>query len=439
MYQQAIENLETRPVMPEKPPSLEVMHQALPLIGFFESPFWETLKKKPKQCILVAGTNGKGSVCATLEALLLNAGCRVGMYTSPHLVEATERIRLQGQDISREHFSQSFEAVEHLTREWQKRNGGYTHFEMMTLMAVWFLCSGKLVPAVDWLILEVGLGGLWDATNAVPHGTAVVTTLGIDHQNLLGHTLPQIAKNKFGIIRKQPQLLDGNAMLVVHTPFPKEVRPVAQEVAQQVPSQWIESQPVTAETVTRGNTAQYFVGTQWGKAPVVLAGERGAQNTATALATFAALGFDPTGHLEALKEVRWPGRMQEVPVKGARCPVYFSGDHNAQGIQSLLQILNGLTFEHVHFVVGIVKDKSFDEMLTTLTSVRGAKLYLTETHFKALRLAEYGPWLERACKATPKPEEALAAAVSSAGINDVVVVTGSLYLVGYLLGSLKQA
>ena len=182
-YHQAVAESEALPIMPDRAPSLEPTRRGLARLGLPAFP--------DSRVVIVAGTNGKGSVCACLESLLIAAGQTVGLYTSPHLVETTERFRRNGRDISPDEFTHAYLAVCERTR-----GLGLTHFELLTLMAYWIFVGANGTPAVDWLILEVGLGGIWDATNAIPHRYWVITSLGYDHQNLLGSTLTEIAANK---------------------------------------------------------------------------------------------------------------------------------------------------------------------------------------------------------------------------------------------------
>ena len=122
--------------------------------------------------------------------------------------------------------------------------------------------------------------------------------------------------------------------------------------------------------------------------------------------------------------------MEKLEIQNAPCSVYASGDHNPQGVVSLLEILKYYPRQHLHLVVGIGKDKNAHVILDMLTSLPDTHLYLTETPFKGLTLAQYGPWLQRAIYANENPEEALRAALGAASTGDLVLVTGSLYLVG---------
>ncbi len=406
-YEEILQELESRGMMPERPPTLDFVRQALDRLRDREG-----ISLDPKRVIVVAGTNGKGSVCAVLEALLLSAGQKVGLYTSPHLVEVTERIRLSGRDVVWKQFAAAYEAVVAATGDLP-----LTHFEMLTLMAVWTFAREN----VEWSILEVGLGGLWDATNAVPHQVNAITALGLDHQNLLGSTLSEIALNKFGIV--------GMDSVVVHSPLPAIVEPLMAETMRRTRSRWVAA-PEFQVSVEEGQDPRFYVETRWGRARLALPGKRGAENAVTALALFAELGFDPSTHLDALSRVRWPGRMERLKVKGAPCLVFASGDHNPQGVQSLLEILPHYPRTHLRILAGVGKDKDCDGVLGPLFALPDATVYLTETPFRGRPLASYGEWQSRAAGAWTDPIEAFTKVLRECRPGELFLVTGSLYLVG---------
>lgn len=419
-YEAAVKEIEALGMMPERPPSLEPMRKALTRMDAGR-------RIDPERVVIVAGTNGKGSVSATLEALLLSSGARVGLYTSPHLLETTERIRILGRDISRELFVEACQRVREVCSGIE-----LSHFEMLTLMAVWVFFFRK---PVDWAIFEVGLGGRWDATNAVPHSRCVITSLGFDHQNLLGNTIQEIAANKFDIVTPGAQ--------VIHSPLPEQVLALAEEVRSRTGSTWTPAAPwkLRIEPVAPGDCSGdpvYLLATPWGEARIALAGARGAQNSATALTAFQILGFDPGRHLRALGQVRWRGRMERVALPGAPCPVYLSGDHNPQGMDSLLEILPAYPRRKLHLLVGVGRDKDLDGILKGLFELKDARVYLTETPFRGRPLAAYGSWLQRAEGAWKDPGKAIEGVLDRAQPGDRVVVTGSLYLVGEILRLAKS-
>ncbi len=405
--------------MPERPPSLEPMRKGLERV--FSSPS----KMNPQKIIVVAGTNGKGSVCATLEALFLATGETVGLFTSPHLIETTERIRINGKDISPELFCEVYHAVRQAVLEMTP----LSHFEMLTLMAAWVFLSGEKIPPVDRPIFEVGLGGTWDATNAIPHLNCVITSLGLDHQNLLGYSLPEIALNKFGIVT-----LGAN---VVHSVLPVEVQPLSREVQRATQSRWTESFPMNWKVTQEKHGPQFHIQTPWGEAPIQLAGPRAIQNSATALTLFHSMGYSPGPYLASLSQVRWPGRMEKYETPISPCPIYLSGDHNPEGIASLIDLLEHYPRKHLYILLGVVKDKDLDPIISPLLSLPNSSLFITEVSFRKRTLKEYGKWLPFTKGGWSNPPVALEKIAERAMEHDLILVTGSLYLVGEIQAFLK--
>lgn len=413
-YRQTVQFLESLQIMPKSMPGLHKIKKAL------EQTDWYS-EINPEKVIVVAGTNGKGSTCAMLESLFLQARQKVGFYSSPHLVSTTERIRSNGESISEEDFVKVFSDCENLIRSCQ-----LSHFEALTLMAGHFYFSKSWNQNLDYVIFEVGLGGTFDATNAFPHRYSVITPLGIDHANILGRSLVEIAPNKFGIIHSQNT--------VIHQPVSAEIQPFLEKTLKQTDSHAIEVPSAQVVVQKTSQEPQYILDSKWGKAPLSLLGKRAAENAMTALSTFATLGFDPALHLKALNQVRWPGRMQRIDWPGADCPVYLSGDHNPHGIASLNEILQNFSWENLYLVVGIGVDKDAEEMLSGLLQLRNSHLFLTVTPFKGRSLNEYPQTiLSRVKFQNENPILALQKAAELATEKDLIVVTGSLYLVGEIL------
>ena len=417
-YLESVNSLESRTIMPHRPPSLESTQAGLERIGYFETEFFKAEKPTSGKVILVAGTNGKGSVCSTLHTLLTAAGERVGLYTSPHLVETTERIRLGACDISETHFSKTHDFVAQVTEDLD-----LSHFEMLTLMAVHFFTSGKFVNPVQRMILEVGLGGTWDSTNAVPHDLCVITRLGFDHQNLLGSSLKEIASNKFGIV--------CTGATVFHLPFQDELKSLTQEAKEETRSSWNKIE-VFEKKVFMSDTGEpnYKIQTKWGDAMIKLPGERGIENTSLALSVFAHLGYDPTQFLKSLALVKWPGRMEMLEGYAGPGTIFLSGDHNPQGIESLISLLKDYPKKHIRFLVGVGEEKELDGILAPLFAIENSTVYLTETPFKGRKIEAYGVWKTHAACCEEDPSKALSIMMSEMKEGDMGVVTGSLYLVG---------
>jgi dihydrofolate synthase/folylpolyglutamate synthase len=413
-FMKTVQFLEGLQIMPKTMPGLQKIKKAL------EQTDWYS-QINPEKVIVVAGTNGKGSTCAILEALLQDAGQEVGFYSSPHLVSTVERIRLNGENISEENFVKVFEECESLIR-----GCDLSHFEALTLMAGHYYFSPKWNQNLDYVIFEVGLGGTYDATNAFPHRFSVITALGFDHVNILGKTLPEIAKNKFGIVHQDN--------LVIYRKLDSELFSLRDEVFKKTHSRGLEVEPAQFTVHQENHRLIYNLKTKWGNTNLALQGARGAENAMAALTCFAALGFDPAQHLTALENVKWAGRMQLIDWPGAPCPVYLSGDHNPQGIQSLIEILENMRWKRLHVLIGIGIDKNADEILSALMGLHNMQLHLTVTPFKGRYLDQYPEaFASQALVKNENPVIALQQVCEKAEAGDLILITGSLYLVGEIL------
>ncbi len=410
-YKEAVAYLENRQLMPKTMPGLEKIKAALFLTDWYAS-------IDPNKVIVVAGTNGKGTTCAALESLLLAAGQRVGFYSSPHLVSTTERIRLNGIDISEHDFVVLFQESLPLIERC-----GLSHFEALTLMTGFYFFGKSWGNNLDFVIFEVGLGGSFDATNAFPHKYCGITKLGKDHVNILGDDLNEIAKNKFGIV--------GNKNIVVHHKIPDEVAGLKRTIQKLTNSNWVEAETYVLN-IKKGPS--YFLTYNESNFQINLQGARAAENIMTAISLFQVLGFDLNGHQKALNNIRWPGRMQKTQWPELKCPLYLSGDHNLQGVESLFEILKDFKWKILHLVVGIGVDKDADQMLKKFCQLQNIKLYLTETPFKGLKITEYPEtYLNLAVEKNSIVSTLLNNIAANAEAEDIVLVTGSLYLVGEVL------
>lgn len=363
---------------------------------------------------LVAGTNGKGTVCKTLEALLAASGATVGLFTSPHLMSACERIRSGGKDVSKEEFVEAYRLVEARATEY-----GLSHFEILTLMMCEVFFRGRVRPRVDFAVIEVGVGGRLDPTRVIPHAMSVVSRIGLDHVEILGDTLGAIAREKFAIVDP------GN--LVVHAPLPdREAREAAREACLRARSVvCAEAFPYRVE----GEDPKWIVQTPWGEAKLAMPGRRAVENVSLALHVADAYGIEVD--LRALENSHWPGRMEELSVSGHR--VFLSGDHNLQGAESLAEILAHYSYDSLWLVVGIGKNKDRGAMLEAFARLPRSRLVLTSTPFRGAPVSSYGEsWLSRSEFAIDEPRAALKWVLRQAKPSDLVIVTGSLYMVGDL-------
>lgn len=410
-YNEVVNYLENLGIMPKTAPGLDKISKAI------EKKKWFAFLK-PEKIITIAGTNGKGTTAAVLEALLLDAGQKVGLYTSPHLVKTTERIRLNGINITEDKFIELFLKNKDLIDECQ-----LSHFESLTLMAADLFFSEDL----DFIIFEVGLGGTFDATNVFPNKYSVITKIGLDHENILGRDLLSIAKNKFGIIKPNN--------IVIHHALPPEVFELKGNIQRSTKSIWFEASPLVPKFNT--GSKKWSGDSKVQNFETNMIGPRAIENMATSIEVFQKLGFNIKNHFEALKKINWPGRMQKISWPEISADIYLSGDHNLQGIESLLEILKFYDYKTIHVIVGIGAEKSYEKMLEKLIQIPRSKLYITETPFKGLSVDKYPDQIIKVAQLKNKNVEEILSSLKKIESDDLIIVTGSLYLVGYVL--MKQS
>jgi len=368
--------------------------------------------------ILVTGTNGKGSTCITLQTLLISAGKNVGFFSSPHIERINERVKFNGEDISDEDFCRIFRIIHEKVSDFH-----FSFFEYLMLIACYYFYFEK---QIDFVIFEIGLGGTLDATNAIDHDISVITRLGIEHEDVLGKGLISIAENKFGIIRK------NNA--VFHTKFPKEISDIYFKCLSEKNARFFEA-PRLNYFVQKNKYPEYFVEINNQNYKLNLLGERAVENTSLAVEIFKYFIPNYEKYLFALQNVIWSCRMEKIQYKNR--DIFLSGDHNPQGIQSLSEILSHFEFENIYFVVATCFDKDSDQMIEQLRSVRNSHIYLTETPIKTLALEDYSEFVKSNVEFSSKdPIKTLNQAVKNADDNDLILITGSLYLTGQIKQSL---
>lgn len=372
-----------------------------------------------RKIALIAGTNGKGTTARMLAALLDAAGERTGLYTSPHLIKPNERIWIGGRDLTDAEFVRAYERVRSVC---ERRRLG--RFEAMTAMAIDAFFGGAVAPKATAAVFEVGVGGRLDCTNAIPHEVAAIARIGFDHEAILGSTIGAIAREKHAIAR-------GSRRAVFLDDADSEIEASRAQAQREFGAEWTKAQTMPLAPVeldAKGEPA-FALQTPWGRAPLPVPGERAAECASLALAAFAALGFDPGRHFGALANARWPGRMERFPSPCPRGAVYLSGDHNPQGARSLAQLLRHWRYESVRFVVGIGANKNASGIIEELERIPRAQLSFTRVPFRGADRESY------ARPASPYDEDPLAAlerAERACGPGDLVVATGSLYLIGAL-------
>lgn len=370
---------------------LEQIRRLLDELGFHGS---------GRRFIHVAGTNGKGSVCAMLDSICRAQGIRTGLYTSPHLVSFRERIKLDGEMISEEDVASGLARIREIITSWETHP---TFFEITTTLALdWF----QRMKA-DVVVLETGLGGRLDSTNVVTPEVSVITAIDLDHQEYLGSTLAQIASEKAGIIKP--------GIPVVSAP------------------QHEEAAEILRKSAAENNTSIRFVTEPVDKFPVNLAGSHQKLNAAIALAALEAAKIQASGDSirNGLANVSWPGRFQIV---GKNCVI--DGAHNeAAAMRLAITWREVFGDERPAIILGVLKDKDMTAICRALlpiaagflaVPVRSHRSSAPEDIVQILRTLD--PSVH--CKTAPDLAHAFEMIKK---MPHKILVTGSLFLAGEAL------
>jgi dihydrofolate synthase/folylpolyglutamate synthase len=358
--------------------------------------------QKTLKFIHVAGTNGKGSVCAMLDSLARSAGMRPGLFTSPHLVRFNERIQVEGGKIDDDSVVRGIQRI----RERIQEENHPTFFEITTALAFDYFrgCNADLV------ILETGLGGALDATNVVTPLVAVLTSIDLDHQKWLGNTVDQIASEKAGIIKP--------GVPVVSAPQSIRVRNVIETIA------------------TDRSAPFYYVNRPIDDLFVGLPGSHQRMNAAVACESMFRAGFRLTDQerREGLANVSWPGRFQRI---GAR--IVLDGAHNPAASKRLVETWREcIGMEQPGIVFGALRDKDLAGMLSALSKIAGRFYTVPVQSCRAATTDEIQSMIPEGVPSLTCATvgEALQLAEQS---GEMILITGSLFLVGEAIALLQPS
>jgi dihydrofolate synthase/folylpolyglutamate synthase len=386
-------------------------------------------------CAHIAGTNGKGSTAAMLASVLRAAGLRTGLYTSPHLERISERIRINGENISDEDFAAAWTSV-HAVIESLMASGKLaahpTFFECVTAMA--FLAFAQ--HTVDFAVYEVGLGGRLDATNVVVPEVAVITPVDFDHENFLGHSIEEIAAEKAGIIKPGSWVVSASERpearaVIARRCAEMDARLVEVDSAAHLEEVRNDGGCYRATAVfTHSRNNQTLAPTLPGRFQL-----RNALTAAIAARLLAERGFPINAEAiaQGVGSAKWPGRLERV---GTNPDTYLDGAHNPFGARELLKFWDeNFADRRIFLVYGAMRDKAVDE-IAGLLFPRAHTVILTEPRqpraISAPLLAEMTAHHAKRFHVVPDPAKALETAIELANIANAVFATGSLYLVGDL-------
>lgn len=375
--------------------------------------------------IHVAGTNGKGSVSNLLASVLQHAGYKVGLYTSPHLKDFRERIRINGEPVSEQYvidFTEKHRAF------FEDLNPSF--FEATMSMAFQYFAEEE----VDVAVIEVGLGGRLDSTNIITPEMCVITNISFDHQQFLGDTLPKIAAEKAGIIKPNIPVVIGEAEGEVKEVFFQKAK------SEQAPILFAEEE-IQVQPTANKDGKQQFDCTGFPQLTIGLGGIYQQKNTATAITAIVQLqklgfnlpneaiykGFELVTETTGLQG-RWQ-KLQEHPT------VICDTGHNEAGIRYILQQIKSLEFKQLHIVIGMVNDKDVMKILSMLP--QDAQYYFCKANIpRALneyKLQDYANACNLDGEAYPTVAAALDAAKHAAANDDLIFVGGSTFVVAEAL------
>jgi dihydrofolate synthase/folylpolyglutamate synthase len=388
----------------------------------------------------IAGTNGKGSTAAMLAAIGKAAGLRTGLYTSPHLVHLNERIQIDGMPVSFPEIEEALKSCRPLAESLQA-----TYFEIITAIAFTIFAQRR----VELAIIETGLGGRLDATNVVQPEVAVITTIGLEHQQYLGDTLAKIAGEKAGIIKPGVPCVSGVRQKTARQPILKRCREL------RAPLYELQDQAKIKEIFSRPEGLQFSLdlpdfNLNLKNIACALAGRHQIDNAALAILAAALLRkkyFQLTDDAirRGLQTVFWPARMQLLQTQPA---IVVDAAHNASGMRVLAQNLQEtFTYRRLLVVMGLLDDKTLPPILRAwknlsrpffLHSKRksGGFFFATPPTNRgrpAIELARAAKKLGLPAEAFDSPAAAFAHARENCREDDLLCVTGSHYLIGALM------
>ena len=362
--------------------------------------------------IHVAGTNGKGSVCSYLTHILMKAGLKVGTYTSPYLLKFNERIRYQFKEIGDDELLELILTIYKFNETYEKTYHEFlSFFELLTLMSLIYFSNKE----VDVIIMEVGLGGLLDATNVLNYDLSLITSIGFDHMKQLGNTLESIAFNKLGILKP------GNHLITTVDPA---LHPYFKKYVQEVPATM---EFYTLDDIHKLSDLPLSFSYLNETYALPLIGDYQILNALLSIKAVHRLypGISTAVIQEGLKETKWLGRLEEVEPR-----IYIDGAHNTHAIDALkMTVENAFKSKHVWILFSALGDKDIFGMIKLIEQFADK---IVVTTFPDSRFQDLSPYLTPKAIYIPDAFEALGKMKNEMDSNTIIIVTGSLHFIGYI-------
>lgn len=405
-------------------PGLERMHFMMEKLGHPE---------RTARYIHIAGTNGKGSTIIFLKEILLEAGYKVGTFTSPYIETFNERISINGCPITDDEFLQLANIIKPVVEEVEKTElGAPTEFEIITAMAFYYF--GKInIP--DIVLLETGLGGMYDSTNIISPLISIITNIGHDHMGILGETFEQITTQKAGIIKNGVPIISA----------------VEQEAAQEIIEQIAESKKAKHYLLGRDfykeKDKQITVQTplkKYSGLSITMKGPHQEKNASLAvmaldyLKVFYSFIIDEENIVSGLKKAHWPGRFEELSQNPS---IIIDGAHNVEGIKALKETVQ--TYypnQKIYILFSALSDKNVQEMVEELSTIASDITFTSFSFERALSAKELYDLIQFKNKHHEEDwKKAFHRIKDQLGEEDVLLITGSLYFISevrnYILNS----
>jgi dihydrofolate synthase/folylpolyglutamate synthase len=376
--------------------------------------------------IHVAGTNGKGSVSVMMEAILRASDYRTGLFTSPHMVRLNERFRVNNEEITDEDLIRLTDTVYNEAKKVEEESGEqFYSFEIQTAMTFLYYQEQK----VDVVVLETGIGGMHDATNVIKETeVSIITNIGLDHQGILGNTLEEVAAQKAGIIKPQGT--------VVTYPNLEAVEKVIESYVEKNDAEWKKVEVSDIEVAEMTLEYQYFNYKHFSQLRTGLTGQHQAYNGAVAVEATQVLrkkGYDITekSMRQGLEKAFIEGRFELVHRKPT---VLLEGAHNVNASESLQKNLEQFFPEQkIHFVMGALSDKDYIHMIESIEGQAASFNFVAPNSVRAVQPEKLQEIIQD--DSIPMymydaPEEVVSKIKKDVPEDEIVVVFGSLYLVG---------
>ncbi len=405
--QEVIHNIETLPRLHEK----NDLSYIKKVLAFLDNP------QDKVKTIHITGTNGKGSTSYYLSNLIKKAGCKTGLFVSPYVERFNERIQLNNEQISDSDLIKGYNAISNAVTELKKADPKFNlvTFEFETALAFWYFSYKQC----DYAVIEVGIGGQHDKTNVITPEVSIITTVGLDHEKIIGPTIEDIAREKSGVIKPHVPVVLGNV--------PDSVLDILVDKAKK------ESAPVYLLDKDFVVSDQENIGYQDQDEKMIFDKRPRSESYDLAVAYRAFkllhLSLSPKKVQEALNNTQIPGRFDVIQKKPL---IILDGAHNIQAITQLLNYVHELPAKKYKFLVGMMKDKDLKEVLALFNPQD--QLYLTRIDYpRAAKWEDFKDAIKQKAIYDEDYKKLFDQLVNELQDDEVLVVTGSFYLVGALL------